>query len=43
MTKALAKDKTTPTRYWAERIENAIKRARVLPTKKKPENDTGKL
>jgi hypothetical protein len=43
MTKALAKDKATPTRYRAEGIENALKRAQVLPTKKKPENKIGKL
>ena len=41
--KALANDKATPTRYQAEGIENAMKRAWVLPTKKKPENETGKL
>jgi hypothetical protein len=43
MTKALAKDKATPTRYRAEGIENAIKRARVLPTKKQPTSESGKL
>jgi hypothetical protein len=43
MTKALAKDKATPTRYRAEGMENAMKRAWVLPTKKEPETEAGKL
>jgi hypothetical protein len=45
MTRALAKDKATPTRYRAEGIENAVKRASVLlpTTKKQPETETGKL
>jgi hypothetical protein len=33
MTKALDKDKTTPTCYQAKEIENHMKRAWVLPTK----------
>jgi hypothetical protein len=43
MSKALAKDKATPARYRAEGIENAMKRARFLPTKKEEENKTCKL
>jgi hypothetical protein len=44
MTKAFAKNKATPTRYRAEGMENAVKRAPALPsTKKQPETETGKL
>ena len=43
MTKALAKDKATPTQYQAEGIENNMKCDQLLPTKKQPETETGKL
>jgi hypothetical protein len=43
MTKALAKDTATPTGYRAEGMENAVKRAPLLPSKKQAENETGKL